>query len=187
MTLIDILSNTFVQTLILTIVSAIVAAFFATRPRVVWSEAHESIFRLKEQDSERPLYVYTSEIWIKNTGRAQAKQLEVILNYRPRHYKIWTPRKCKEEELPDNRFSLTFETIAPQDEFEVSMLSTDSENPLVIEIRHEAGVAQKMEMQTTAKPGKVLLGVCGILLLVGFVVVLYQIAAFIGPMLIPSP
>lgn len=187
MTVTDFFSNTYVQTLVLSLVSAIIAAVFATRPRVVWSKAHQSSFRLKPKEGEKPLYIYTSEIWIKNSGRAQARQLEVVLNFTPQHYEIWTPRKCKEELLADDRLCLTFETLGPQDEFEISMLSSSGETPNVIEVRHEAGLAKETEMQTTAKPGTFFLIIIVTLFLVGFVLILYQIAAFLGPMFFPSP
>jgi len=187
MTVTDFFSDTYVQTAVLSLVSAIVAALFATRPRVVWSKAHQSSFRFKPNESEQPFYVHTSEIWIKNSGRAQAKQLEVVLNFRPQHYEIWTPRKCKEELLADDRLSLTFETLGPQDEFEISMLNTFGETPNVIEVRHEVGLAKEAEMQTTAKPGTFTLLIFLGLSLAGFILILYQIAAFLGPMLISSP
>lgn len=182
MTLSDFFSNTYVQTIILAVASAIIAAVFATRPRVVWSKAHQSTFRLKSKDGEKPLYVYTSEIWIKNLGRAQAKQLEIVLNFKPRHYEIWTPRKCTEELLADDRLALTFETLGPHDEFQISMFETDIDTPKVIEVRHEAGLAKEAEMQTTPKPGTFLILVVVTLLLAGFGLILYQIAAFFGPM-----
>ena len=127
------------------------------------------------------MYVYTSEIWVKNLGRAQAKQLEIVLNYKPRHYEIWTPRKCTEELLADDRLALTFETLGPHDEFQISMFDTDIDTPSVIEVRHESGLASEAEMQTTPKPGTFLISFLGTLILVGFGVILYQIAAFLGP------
>ncbi len=187
MTLTEFFSNTYVQTLLLSFMSAIIAAIFATRPRVIWSKTHQSSFRLKTNEGEKPLYIYTSEIWIKNSGRAQAKHLEVVLNFKPQHYQVWSPRKCREELLADDRLSLTFETLGPQDEFEIAMLDSFGETPNVIEVRHEAGLARETEMQTTAKPGTFFLLIIVTLFLAGFVLILFQIAAFFGPMLLPSP
>lgn len=186
MTITDFFANTYVQTAILSILSAVIAVLFASRPRVNWSKAHQSSFRLMNEAGDEPLYVCTSEIWIKNSGRAQAKNLEIILNFRPQHYEIWTPRKCKEEILADDRLSLTFETLGPQDEFDISMLHTFGETPSVIEVRHEGGLAKETEMQTTVKPGTFTLLVCVAVFLVGFGLILYQLAALFGPMLFPG-
>jgi hypothetical protein len=187
MTLSDFFSNTYVQTIVLAFASAIIAALFARRPRVVWSKAHQSTFRFKLNEGEKPLYFYTSEIWVKNMGHAQAKNLEVVLNFKPRHYEIWTPRKFTEEFLADDHLALTFETLGPNDEFEISMLSIDVETPLIIEVRHEAGLASETKMQTTPKLGTFLIIVLATLILVGFAVILYQIAALFGPMIFSIP
>lgn len=183
MTLNDFFSNTYVQTVILYLISTVIAIVFATRPRVVWSKAHESAFRIKSNEGDQPFYVYTSEIWVKNLGRAQASNLEIILNYRPRHYEIWTPRTFKEETLPDDRLALTFEALGPQDEFQISMLDTVVKTPIVIEIRHQAGLAKQTEMQTNTKPATYLLVAFAVVALVGFGFILYQVAAFFGPLI----
>jgi hypothetical protein len=88
--------------------------------------------------------------------------------------------------LADDRLSLTFETLSPKDEFEISMISSYGETPNVIEVRHEAGLATKSEMQTTAKPGAFLMVVVLTLFLLAFFFVLYQVAATFGPMLFPG-
>lgn len=187
MTLSDFFSNTYVQTIVLAFASAVIAAVFASRPRVVWSKAHQSIFRPRVNQGDRPLYVYTSEIWVKNLGRAQAKQVEIVLNFRPTHFEVWTPRKCTEELLAEGHLTLTFETLGPHDEFEISMLNIEGETPRIIEVRHEAGLASQVEMQTTPKPSAFLIIGFVTLFLVGFAVILYQIAAFFGPMIFSVP
>jgi len=186
MTLTDFFTNTYVQTTILSILSAIVAAVFATRPRVIWSETHQSSFRLKPNEENAPVHVRTSEIWIKNTGRAPAKHLEVVLNYRPQHYQIWKPRKCEEKLLDDDRLSLVFETLGPKDEIEISMLDAFVDTPMVVGVRHEAGLAAETKMQTTEKPSALFLYTFLFFSIVGFLFVIYQLLAFLGPMLVSS-
>lgn len=186
-TLIDFFSNTYVQTIILSLVSAAIATFFVSRPRLVWSKTHQNSFRLKSEKDERPLYINTSEIWVKNLGRSQARQVEVVLNFRPQHYQVWTPRKCKEEVLADDRLSLTFDTLGPNDELEISMLDSFADTPNVLEVRHEAGLANEEKMQTNIQPGRFTIVALSMVFLMGLILIFYQIAAFIGPMLFSGP
>ena len=86
-----------------------------------------------------------------------------------------------------DRISLTFETLGPKEEFDISMLHPHGETPMVIEVRHESGLASEVEMQTTVKPRAFMIFSVGTLFVVGFILMLYQVAAFFGPMLFPIP
>jgi hypothetical protein len=65
------------------------------------------------------------------------------------------------------------------------MLDSFGKTPDVLEVRHEAGLASKTEMQTTPKPGTLMLTFVLYLMLAGFVLTLYQVASFFGPILFP--
>lgn len=142
----DFVRSNFGQAALLAVVTALVGRWLTARGRLVWAVSHQHWYRMPRLDQDGTFPVITQQIWFQNVGRAAIDAVEIVLNWRPQHFEIWSPRQFETSTLADGRFVLQIPSLAGQEHFTISMIDTVRELPAVINVRSKAGVARELPM-----------------------------------------
>ena len=124
--------------------------------------------------------VQTNSIVLRNAGKETAKHVELVFNWKPLCINVWPSRHYTEHNEPDNRYTLIFESLAPDEVLECELLAINQQLPALITARSEQCVAQTIEMypqpaiKNWQKRGGIFLGFTGLALTVYLVIVLVQ-------------
>ena len=145
-TLWDFARSNFGQAILLAIVTGLAGRWFTAKGRLVWAVSHQHWYRMPRLDDDGTFPVITQQIWFQNVGRAAIDAVEIVLNLKPQHYEIWSPRHYETTSLPDGRFVLLIPALAGQEYFTISMIDTIKELPAVINVRSKTGVARQLPM-----------------------------------------
>ena len=89
---------------------------------------------------------YTRSITISNGGRATATKVELVFNWEPQCLNIWPPRHFQEFTEPDNRYTLIFDSLAPNEHIGCHLLSVNSQLPDLITVRSDQCTAESVFM-----------------------------------------
>ena len=117
-------NNTFLRAVLLTIISSLIALFFAARGRLRWYQTGQYVYSMPIE-GQLNLTVHTKQIWIVNTGRASIKNIEIVLNFKPQHFEIWPPRNYTQKDHPGGtRESILIDNLAPREGFMLAMLES---------------------------------------------------------------
>ncbi|MDE2165480.1 MAG: hypothetical protein KGJ66_03980 [Alphaproteobacteria bacterium] len=126
---------------------------FQARARLVWAHAHSFVFLLQAQgQAATPIpqnfNVYTASVYIGNLGRrVSATEVEVTFNWEPPNYNIWPVRPYNVRHNPDGRFTLIFPNLAPQEQFQIELLSANNQLPSVLNVRSKECVGRRIQMR----------------------------------------
>lgn len=90
--------------------------------------------------------VNTKSYIIVNDGREAAKKLELIFNYKNMYLNVWPVRQYTESYDPNGRYVITFDYIAPKEDFRCEVLSINSEIPELLIARSEQGLAKSISL-----------------------------------------
>lgn len=86
--------------------------------------------------------VNTKSYIIVNEGREAAKKLELIFNYKNMYLNVWPVRQYTESYDPNGRYVITFDYIAPKENFKCEVLSINAQVPELLVARSEQGLAK---------------------------------------------
>ena len=143
--------------LFLTVSGTSIIRILQPSSKVVWSTTHGFNFHVPVLDPDNPekylpnkASYFTQTIFVQNTGKGTAEDVELIFNYKPEHFQIWPITPYKEEIHKDNRFSLRVEHLSPRENFSVELLGTH-ELPRLLRIRTQS----KEGMEILMSPSQV--------------------------------
>jgi hypothetical protein len=135
------------------IVSAIVTRLLRARVRLTYASPHGYTYLIQEplRNAEgvviNPMQnVQTRSFWLRNDGTATAHKVEVIFNWKPLSLNVWPIRHFDAKTEPDNRYVLTFETLAPREDLGFEILSVNANLPDLVTFRCEEAVGKKVTM-----------------------------------------
>ena len=134
----------------LTILSAVIAdRIIRPKSKIIYGFPHAFTYFVKNKNKNqtKSALFYTNSIWIKNSGRTTATKIQIILNYKPDHYEFSQAPQYLETENPDGRFIVTIDFLAPKEETTMEMLSSNKENPLILNVKFSNGVAKPYSMR----------------------------------------
>jgi hypothetical protein len=160
----------------------IAGAFYLFRAKVelVWSSPHSFNFLLKRNSEESlpTLNLRTESIFVRNTGKIPATEMEIIFNFPPENYNIWPVRTFETYANPDGRFTLKFPNLAPKEGFQIELL-TFGDLPGIISLRSKECVGKSINMYPVRIPPRPIRIVVAFLVYLGIACVIYGIVRFI--------
>lgn len=139
-------------------IAAVLLAFglnriFRPRAKLIYSIRHAFTFLV-----ERPLLdgdgkqlaprqvVNTASIFISNVGIEPAKGLEVTFNWEPQFFNTWPARHYQSKPSANGRYTVSFESLAPQEVVGLELLAINAELPAIANIRSEQSVGIQVAM-----------------------------------------
>lgn len=168
--------TTFLQSLIVSVISAAILRAFAPSSNVVWSSLHEFTFRIPQPENPPGQLLRTQSIVVHNLGRRRAVNVEVIFNYRPEHFEIWPQIRYETSTNPDGRFIVSFPTLGRREFVNVELLSS-IDLPAVLNVRSDDAPSKSVQVTFNRKlPAWVLRGLQLLVILGAFSVVYLLIA-----------
>ena len=141
-----VLDSGFWQAIILALVTALITRAFAVRGKLVWSVSHQHVYVMPRLDDHGSFPVQTQQIWFRNSGRQSIEALEIVLNWRPQHFEIWTPRQFEAASLPDGRLVISLPYLSGQEGFTLSMIDTFRDLSIVLNVRWKGGIGTNIPM-----------------------------------------
>lgn len=139
--------------LLVPVVAWAMSYFFRAKARVLLSIPHAFTFLVQEplRDQDGTVIsptqtVNTRSIMISNTGRVTATKLELVFNWQPMCLNMWPIRHYEEHLEPDNRYTLIFDSLAPNERFGIELLAVNNNLPDLLTVRCDQCVAENIEM-----------------------------------------
>ncbi|MDZ5648538.1 hypothetical protein [Nitrospirillum sp. BR 11828] len=135
------LSETLQQSIIpgiITLIAAGIKIILTPKSRIKWGFSHGFVFSVQHDKTKAPALYYTKTLFIRNSGRAQAENVEIIFGSEPEHFQIWPSIIYKTNKNPEGHFAIQIESLAPGEHFSIEMLSIH-ELPLILRARSKAG------------------------------------------------
>ncbi|MEL7697301.1 MULTISPECIES: hypothetical protein [Pantoea] len=133
------------------LITFILNNFFKGSAKVSIGELHQFSFLIEEplKDSAGEIIkakqvVNTKSYIIMNEGREAAKKLELIFNYKDMHMNVWPVKPYTESYDYNGRYVVTFEYIAPKENFRCEVLSLNTDLPELLTCRSEQGISKRI-------------------------------------------
>lgn len=152
------------------------------RAKLVYAQPHQWIFKvdqplLKDDGSvAAPTQTaHTRSILVVNRGREPAKNVEVVLNYKPLSVNVWPSRDYGEKTAPDRRYIVTFPSLAPGESLGLEVLTINMDLPQLIGVRSESSVAKEIGMLPQPVVGRPLQALVALLMFSGAAALTYWV------------
>ena len=180
--IIDFATSSFGQAVGIAIATAIIGRFVTARSKLVWAVSHQHLYQMPRLDDDGSFPVTTQQVWLQNTGRVPAEDVEVVLNWKPQHLEVWEPRNYVSANLPDGRFALVFPYITGGEVVILSMIDTIREIPAIISIRSKSGLGTMVAMAPQRVWSNWIIYPTLIVTMMGFTSVVYLILGGVSKM-----
>lgn len=132
----------------LTAVVGLIARIVQPSARVVWGTSHGFTFSLPIQDAvtstTTTTLVHTGTVFVQNTGRKTAEDIEVVFNYRPQHFQVWPSLNYNTAENPEHHFTIKITTLGPRESTTIELLSVSINLPDPLRVRSPLGEAKRV-------------------------------------------
>ncbi|SIT81902.1 hypothetical protein SAMN05421849_1574 [Pontibaca methylaminivorans] len=161
------------QALIIAVFTAIAGRLLTARGKLIWSVSHQHQYQMPNLGGDGRFPVLTQQIWFQNSGRASIEDLEIVLNYPPQHFEIWSPRQYTTSNLSDGRLVISIPNLSGHEVFTLSMIDTIRELPYVLNVRWKHGMGKTIQMIPQRVWPPILLWCLAFLMLIGATAVLY--------------
>ncbi|QRM45343.1 hypothetical protein [Rhizobium sp. BG4] len=152
--LLTILQSEIAQALIIAALTTVAAALLRRRGKLLYGVGNNFVYLVANpqagQDGQaQNVPVATRQIWFENAGRETIKDIEIILNYRPTHFEVWTPRQWTSELIAHARLMIKLNSLNGGEFFQLHMLdfSTPAGLPDVVTVRWDGGVGKEVGMR----------------------------------------
>ncbi len=189
------LFQTELKSLVLTLVSAGLVYLFRARVKLLWAIPHGFTFLLQsvpasgsqsqpETNGQQltvptDFNVYTGSIIVGNVGRVPASEVEITFNWKPDNYNIWPVRPHDVHISPDTRYTLKFANLAPDEQFQIELISA-TQLPNVLNVRCRECVGKQVGMKPMVVYGPWVIRLFWAFVLLGIAAVIYSIIKFGG-------
>lgn len=90
--------------------------------------------------------VHTRSLIAWNAGRETATRVEWLFNWKPHCINVWPPRHFEEHTGPDGRYTIIFDSLAPNEYLGCELMSFNAETPNLLTVRSDQCVAQNINM-----------------------------------------
>lgn len=132
---------------VFTLIAAGIMYLCRSRVNLVWSSPHSFTFLVKKtSDEPAPTSnIYTASLYVTNTGRLPATELEVTLNFPPGDHNVWPERPYEIYQAPSSRWTLKFVNLAPKEHLQIEFLS-GNELPGILSVRSKECVGRQIMM-----------------------------------------
>ena len=131
--------------------------------------------------------VQTRSFFLSNSGRATATKIEILFNWKPLCLNVWPPRHFEDIQEQDNRYTLTFESLAPNETIGLYVLSVNNELPNLASARCDQCVAKHIDMYPQRHVPAWKRRLAGFLTLAGIATVVYGFIALLQFVILKTP
>ena len=90
--------------------------------------------------------IHTISYLIHNSSNETANKIELIFNWKPQYFNIWTPREYETKTLEDGRYMLIFDSLSPKEYFQCELLNVSADLPNLLTVRCTECVGKFIEM-----------------------------------------
>jgi hypothetical protein len=131
--------------------------------------------------------VHTISYLIQNSSNETANKIELIFNWKPQYYNIWSPREHTTKLLDDGRYMLTFESLSPKEFFQCELLNVGSELPNLLTVRCNECVGRFIEMYPQPIVTNWLRRTIVVFIILGFVTSIYFALTLLQLIILKTP
>lgn len=130
---------------------------------------------------------HTQSLVVWNAGREPAMKIEWVFNWKPDCINVWPRRHFEEHSEPDGRYTMIFDSLAPNEFLGCELLSVNRDLPALITVRSDQCVAQNVNMYPQPVLPTWKRRIAGILLLAGLALVIYATLVLIQFLVLKTP
>ena len=120
-----------------------------------------------------------ASISVSNVGRAAAKGVEIVFNWKPAYINFWPLRAYEETIHPDGRYSIHLESLSPKEVFGIELLSINNELPDLVNVRSEQIISKEKILIPQIVSPMWLMSVLWTLLTLGLMAAVYIVLSII--------
>lgn len=131
--------------------------------------------------------VHTISYLIQNDSNETANKVELVFNWQPQYYNIWSPREHETKLFDDGRYMLTFASLSPKELFQCELLNVGDNLPSLVTVRCNECVGKFIDMypQPIAKNWQRKLALTFIFL--GFITSIYLVLTVLQLIVLKTP
>jgi hypothetical protein len=173
------------------LVGALINRLFRLRARLKYAIGHsfnliveQPLLDANGKEIAPTQLVRTASIIIGNTGLLPAKRSEITFNWKP-IFNIWPARSYAENVSAFGRYSIVFESVAPNEQINIEIMAINAELPDITSVRCDECVAKMIPMTPQRVWPGWLLTIVGLVMLLGASTALYLLIT--GLQLIAQP
>lgn len=142
-----------IWSVVLVVFGALVTRLMRLKPRLHFSVHHDSSLLVDQplldsegkQISPRQI-VRTASMVVGNNGLSPANNVEVSFNWRPMILNVLPPRSYLDVFSPFERYSLKFESVAPDEFITINVMSINAEMPALTSVRCDECPGKEIQM-----------------------------------------
>ncbi|WP_460231879.1 hypothetical protein [Agrobacterium radiobacter] len=176
--IVSLISSQFFQAIVIAILTIWLTQVVAARGKLMWSVRHAHWYRLPSANQDgTELNIVTQELWFNNAGRAAVEDIEIVLNWTPQHYELWTPREFSQNVLPDGRLIIKVPFLSARDWFSISILDV-TRLPEIVNVRSKNSKTRLIAMEPTRKFPDYVLWMFAVVLIMGLAAIIYFLISF---------
>jgi hypothetical protein len=163
---------------VLSLVTTGILYLFRARAELIWASPHSWTFSITPpaapagQPANVPFSIQTASIFIQNSGRLPATDVELTFNWEPQNLNIWPPRPFTTIKSPDGRFTMQFTNLAPKEFFQLELLAS-VQLPLLTTVRSKECTGKLVQMVPSRTLKQSVIYLRWTLLVLGMAVVIY--------------
>jgi hypothetical protein len=160
--------------------------FFSPSAKLYHSARHKFTYLINEPrlnpDGSVASTTQTAKIAsfsVSNVGRAAAKGVEIVFNWKPAYINFWPLRAYQETVHPDGRYSIHLETLSPKEVFGIELLAINVELPEMVNVRSEQIISKEKILLPQIVSPKWLMSILWTLLTLGLMAAVYLVLSII--------
>lgn len=163
---------------ILTIIIALATQIFRRKAKLRWADTYSNHFIIPSQDG-KVISVLVKDVWVQNTGRAVARDIEICLNFKPQHFEIYPHVPYDIHQNADQRFFLVFKKLNPGEYQRISLHNINADLPMTSNVRFDGGQGIPVTTELQVKAPFRLRAFVSFLILMGFFSTIYVVVRLI--------
>ena len=164
------------------------------KPVLVWAspEMHEFVVRPNRKANEDPngkaLNVTTASLYVQNTGKETANNIELVFANRPQYFNIRPLRHYKEVNVPESpSYAMHFATLSPNESIHIELLGVDSRLPMVQTLRCDQCTGGRIWTVNSPEVAKWKKTLRSVVMIVGSISAIYLLIILVQFLILGTP
>ncbi|MGC1495512.1 MAG: hypothetical protein WA790_06870 [Sulfitobacter sp.] len=168
-------AHQFLGAVILSLTTGGLFALFRPKVRLTWGSTNLSYHKFKLDPDNDPIAISTEKLFVQNTGRKAATNIELILNDIPSSYTLWSPREHTSKALEGGGFAIRIPTLAPHELLIVDLIDIDRRNLSLIAVNSPDTLAKNVSFLAQRQFGWGVMFLIGYAMFAGLVGTIYLV------------
>jgi hypothetical protein len=165
-----------IASLVVSLIITGIGLLFKSRVELIWSCPHSWNFIIQQpgQPGAPPTLtnLHTAAIFVQNTGRLPATEVELTFNWEPPNWNIWPLRAYSTHTASDQRFTLKFDNFAPSETLQLELVA-NTPLPVLSTVRSKECVGKLVTMTPARHVGTSILYLRYTLIVLGMAACVY--------------